>query len=179
MGDHQENSARFDACLAEHVYQAAWRYAWQLCRVAEDAEDLLQEALAHAWLSFPQLRDPARFKGWLLRIVRTRFLMRKRRGGIETTDSDPADWAGTKGQHPAADPYGGLPPELATAVLDLAPALREVVELFYLHSLSSVEIGAVLSIRPAAVKVRLHRARLVLSRALAPGGRLADVKRSE
>jgi len=179
VGDHHEYSARFEACLTADVYRAAWRYAWQLCRVAEDAEDLLQEALAQAWLSFPQLRDPARFKGWLLRIVRTRFLMLKRQRALETADSDPADWAGTEGKHPAADLYSDMPPELAAAVLGLAPALREVVELFYLHELSGAEIGAVLNIRPAAVKVRLHRARQALSRAMVPEGRLADVKRSK
>jgi len=179
VGDHHEYSARFEACLTADVYRAAWRYAWQLSRVAEDAEDLLQEALAQAWLSFPQLRDPARFKGWLLKIVRTRFLMHRRRRAIETADSDPAIRAGTEGRYPAADRNLGLPPELAAAVHGLAPALREVVELFYLHELSGAEIGEVLSIRPAAVKVRLHRARRALSRALAPEGRLADVKRSK
>ena len=39
-----------------------------------DAEDVLQETLVQAWAGIPNLKDPRRFRPWLVRIVRHRCL---------------------------------------------------------------------------------------------------------
>ncbi len=171
----------FEDVLTEHVYRAAWRYAWHLRPVYEDAQDLLQEALAHAWLRFHQLRDQRRFKGWLLSIVRTRFLMARRRRALPVTgDGLPLQEAGAGGSHTAGR-YAGLPPALASGMLRLPAAQREAVELHYLQELSIEEVAGVLGIRPGTVKVRLHRARQRLKRALAAdvSGQLSRAERGD
>jgi len=57
-------------------------------RNAADAEDVAQEALLRAYRNFARLREPARFRGWLVRITfrlaLDRWRSAKRRGKRET-----------------------------------------------------------------------------------------------
>ena len=47
----------------------AVRVAYGVLRQREDAEDVAQEAFARAYRQFSSLRDPARFRGWLVRVT--------------------------------------------------------------------------------------------------------------
>ena len=38
----------------------------------DDAEDVLQETLLHAWIGLRRLRDPKKIRAWLLKIARNR-----------------------------------------------------------------------------------------------------------
>ena len=153
-----ELRSQFEAALSAEVYGSAWRYAWRLaaagrggCR--EEAEDLLQEALTHAWRQFGQLRERSQFKAWLLCIVRTRFLNRLR----------------TQRRRPSVDgelPEQLLAPEPDPGQADLWSALallpepeRELLILFYCEGLSLVETGVALRLSARVVRQRLYRAR--------------------
>lgn len=160
-----EQRTQFEAALTDEVYGAAWRYAWRLaasgrggCR--EEAEDLLQEALTHAWRQFGQLRDTLQFKAWLLSIVRTRYLNR-----LRTARRRP-QVAG----EPAADLAAQEPPgpevQAAHAALQLLPAAeRELLQLFYLEGLSLAETGVATGLDARVVRQRLYRARQSMRRA--------------
>lgn len=161
---------QFEAALSEEIYRSAWGYACRLCTAGgalrrADAEDLLQEALLRAYQRFHQLREPARFKGWLLSIVRTAYLDRlRRRGqpeqGLDELHDDLPDRAST-GHH---DPLA----ELMLAALNQLPlAQRELLSLFYLEGLNLEETGQVLGIAPRIVRQRLFRAREALRRRFA------------
>lgn len=162
------NRERFEELLTDQAYQAAWRHAYRLATgtsggTREDAEDLLQEALAQAYRSLPQLRDPSRFTAWLVSIVRTRFLDWRRRclaSGVNLElDAERCAEEATA----IADPLGELVQE---ALLLLPAAQREIISLFYLDGLSLIETGQVLRIAPRAIRQRLHRARQALRRQL-------------
>ncbi|HEX7055073.1 MAG TPA: RNA polymerase sigma factor [Burkholderiales bacterium] len=56
--------------LSDRLYGSALRFT----RNAEDAEDLVAEALAKAWAKRDELRDPQAFEGWLLRILANTFM---------------------------------------------------------------------------------------------------------
>src|SRR6266403_2761779 len=58
----------FEARLAE-CGPLAFRVARGILRNDADAEDVAQEALLRAYRRFDRLRDPMRFRGWLVRIV--------------------------------------------------------------------------------------------------------------
>src|ERR1700676_2632329 len=58
----------FEARLAE-CGPLAYRVARGVLRNDADAEDVAQEALLRAYRRFDRLRDPLRFRGWLVRIV--------------------------------------------------------------------------------------------------------------
>lgn len=150
----------FEDALRGEAYAAAWRYCCRLTRSAADAEELLQDSLAHALPRFGQLRDRLAFRAWLLAIVRTRFLagLRRARRALPLEAELPAQLAAEP--DPAA--------ELVLAALRGLPAgPRELLELFYIEGLSLAELGRVLGIPAAAARHRLHRARQLLRQEVA------------
>lgn len=157
---------QFEAALTTEVYTAAWRYAWRLAAggrggCQQDAEDLLQEALAQAWRQFGQLRDRGQFKAWLLSIIRTRYLnqlrMARRRPRVEG--------------EPAAELRSGaeeqdlLQLEARAALSRIPEPERELLSLFYLEGLSLEATGVVVGLSARVVRQRLYRARQSLRRA--------------
>src|SRR5713101_3689076 len=66
--------------LVEAHYESLYRYAYRLTGSAADAEDLTQEAFCKAQVNLSQLRDPARAKAWLFRILRNLYLHKLRAG---------------------------------------------------------------------------------------------------
>jgi RNA polymerase sigma-70 factor (ECF subfamily) len=159
-----ELRTQFEAALSTEVYGAAWRYAWRLaaagrggCR--EEAEDLLQEALTHAWRQFGQLRERTQFKAWLLSIVRTRYLdrLRAQRRRPQVAGEVPAELGA-----PESD---GLGAGMGTALALLAAGERELLTLFYCEGLSLAETGTALGLSARVVRQRLYRARGALRQA--------------
>ena len=149
----------FCAQVVRHQ-DALFRAAKAILRSDEDAEDAVQEAICTAFAAREQLRDPSRFKAWMLRIVVNQCyeLCRKRR---PTVDLDQlADYL------PAGDRDPTERLALWQAVLSLSQDLRAAVTLFYYEGLSIREIAAVLNIGESAVKTRLSRGRERLRRLL-------------
>ncbi len=158
---------RFEVALTPAIMETAWRYCCRLCYTREDAEDLLQDALAHSITRISQLRDLSKFKSWLLSIVRTQFLMQRRRKAV---DKVPIDGEGETGAvladvRPAPD-AGALSGDIAAVMSRLTPEQREILSLFYLEGLSLAETGEVMGISQGAVQQRLFRARAALRREL-------------
>jgi RNA polymerase sigma factor (sigma-70 family) len=129
----------------------------------EEAQDVVQEALLHAYLGLTQLRDPERFGGWLGAIVLNiaRMALRRRRAYRRAL------------ARAVAEPQRGLGDVDTVArvreSIELLPQReREVVALHYVDGLSCEEVGELLGLSPGAVRVRLHRARARLRDQLAP-----------
>jgi RNA polymerase sigma factor (sigma-70 family) len=78
MSGDEELAREFDAQLVECA-PLAFRVAFSVLRHRQDAEDVAQEAFARAHRSFRQLRDPVRFRSWLVRMV-WRMSLDRRRG---------------------------------------------------------------------------------------------------
>jgi RNA polymerase sigma-70 factor, ECF subfamily len=131
------------------------------------AEDVTQEVFLRIWKgagSFDPERGSA--EGWIATIARnaSRDALRRRRStsvvdeGAEQSDPDadpPAE---------VADAAEAL--VLQAAVADLAPAMREVIELAYWHGLSQAEIAERLGLPLGTVKTRTRRGLTLLSEAL-------------
>lgn len=158
----------FEYMLTPATVDVAWRYCCRLCRTREDAEDLLQEALAHALVRFGQLRDLTRFKSWLMSIVRTQFLMQRRRNTAEkfTVNDREQDLGTTFADLEARSDADPLADIVAVSLMQLPAEQREILSLFYLDGLNLVECGQVLKISTGAVRSRLYRARGALRREL-------------
>lgn len=157
--------AQFEQALSDEVYGAAWRYACRLCTAGgvvrrDDAEDLLQESLVHAFQRLHQLRDAASFKGWLLSIMRTRFITRHRRERLLPAT---LEWPEALPAAVEADP---LVEEALAALSRLPASQRELLSLFYIDGLNLHETGQVAGLAPRVVRQRLHRARAALRREL-------------
>jgi RNA polymerase sigma factor (sigma-70 family) len=129
---------------------------------ADDAEDILQEALIRAFLGLSRLRDPERVEAWLTAVAVNVAKM----------------WLRSKASQAravaAAGPMRPVPAErelldIVRQALEVLPdGQRDVVLLHYIDDLSCGEIAHLVGTTPAAVRVRLHRARAQLRRELAP-----------
>lgn len=65
-----ERQARFDALVIPHLDRLL-AFALRRTDARADAEDAVQEACVRAWLAFDQLREPARVRAWLYRLLRS------------------------------------------------------------------------------------------------------------
>jgi RNA polymerase sigma-70 factor, ECF subfamily len=65
-----DRHARFDALVLPHLDRLL-AFAARRTNVRADAEDAVQEACGRAWLGLDDLRDPAKVRAWLYRILRS------------------------------------------------------------------------------------------------------------
>jgi RNA polymerase sigma-70 factor, ECF subfamily len=147
-----------------------------LLRNPQDAEDVMQEAFLKAFRNLHAYRAEARFSTWLVSIAlnEARSCLRRHRA-VESLDaSDENDRIAPE----LLRDWREVPSEvlerlevrklLREAVTELPLIYREVFLLREFQELSITESAEVLGISPGAVKVRLHRARIMLQRRLAP-----------
>ena len=171
-----ERRDKFEALLTARAYDMAWRYCCRLSRQAgggrADAEDLLQEALARAYMALNSLRDEERFAGWLLAIARRRHFTR-----LKSRRADPllvGDAASDRGFAAAYEPQSVEARLALEALARLPDGPRELLALTCLDGLSPAEAAAVLGIAPRAVRMRLTRARKLLRAAYGVDIQLAE-----
>ena len=140
---------------------AMFRTARAIVSTDEDAEDAVQSAICTAFTKLDTLRDPAKFKSWILRIVVNNCydLCRKYRPITDLSE--------VQNFLPADDPDPTERLSLWEAVLSLNPEMRSVVTLFYYDGFSIREISRTLGISDVAVKTRLSRSRKQLRLLLA------------
>ena len=65
-------------------------FAWSLSHNAADADDLVQETLAKAWINRDRFEDGSNLRAWLFTILRNTFYTsaaRRRRSAWETPES--------------------------------------------------------------------------------------------
>ncbi|GAC1422994.1 MAG: RNA polymerase sigma factor [Acidobacteriaceae bacterium] len=142
-----------------------------------DAEDAAQEAVIKAFRSLKTFRGESRFGTWLISIVlneaRSR-LRRRNRMPMESLDQlqdepgsvSPAllrDWREIPSQILERHEVRLM---LQEAIAALPPIYREVFLLRDVEELSTNEAAEVLDVSVSAIKVRLHRARLMLQKSL-------------
>lgn len=162
--------------LLMRAQEVAFRFSLLVCGHAEDAEDVMQDALLKTYRYVDRIRDPEAFRTWLYRTVRNACLMkRRRRAGepphvvsIEQGDTgrdgkrlaiDVAD-AAKRPDDLVLDEWVGA--RLRAALRALPPSYRVIVVLREMEGLSTRETAAVAGISEANVKTRLHRARVLL-----------------
>lgn len=154
-----------------------YRLAWRLTGVEADAKDVLQETFLSAYRGLSGFRGESRFSSWLYRIATNASLMNRRarsRRPAESLESllprfdeegrhcaEPADIAAASRVEEVLDRK--LLAEKARAALDRLPDLyRDAFVLRDLEELTTGEVGEILGLDPAAVRQRVHRARLML-----------------
>ena len=160
--------------LIDRHRDGATRLANRILRVRADAEDVVQEALLHAFLDLAELRDRDRFVSWLLGIVvnlaKSRLRLRR--------EVPVEDWSGGQAIRGFvwmdAEPTPDVRQEARElhdivwkALAELPAEQQETVQLHYVDGLRVWEIAALVGVPSGTVKARLHRARGRLRRALA------------
>ena len=167
---------------------SVYRMALSFMKNESDAEDVAQEAFLNAFRNLAAFRGQAKFSTWLISITLNEARSRLRRQSLVRMDS--LDETPEQGGHlsPALlRDWREVPSEalerkeiramLQEAIGGLAPIYREVVLLRDVEELSVEETATELAISVASVKTRLHRARIMLQKALAPQLKTANPKR--
>jgi RNA polymerase sigma-70 factor (ECF subfamily) len=153
-----------------------------------DAEDVAQEAFLKAFHHLAGFRSEAKFSTWLVGIALNEARSRLRREGAVRMESidDTLEEGGNVSPAVLRD-WREVPSEalerkevrqmLQKAITRLPEKYREVFLLRDVEELNVVETAAALSITVGNVKVRLHRARMMLQKQLTPLLRNANPKR--
>ena len=166
------------------------RYSARIYRIGrtitgnpEDAEEVVQDVFMTVFQKIGSFEGRSAFSTWLYRIAVNAAMMKVRgkREKQERTEEDLERWlpvfdARAQHAHPV-EAWSANPEEavlqrerrevLRNELATLPMEYRTVVALRDLQGLSSEEAAEILGISPAAVKSRLHRARLALRGKLA------------
>jgi RNA polymerase sigma-70 factor (ECF subfamily) len=152
--------------LVDAHYDSLYRYAYRLAGSAVEAEDLTQEAFGKALARLPQLRDPAKAKSWLFRILRNAYLHRLRDERRHKTVS--LDGIGELPADPPDEPPEIDPARLQEALNELDEGFRTPLILFYFEDFSYRDIADQMDLPIGTVMSRLARAKVYLRAKLAP-----------
>jgi RNA polymerase sigma-70 factor, ECF subfamily len=171
-GEAEANSAAgqaaFEALLAT-CGPLAFRVARGVLRNTADAEDVAQEALLRAFRRFHHLREPERFRGWLVRIAFRLALDRarsaKRRELRETL------WSQPERRPPQATAEdlavrNQFQQRLDRAMEELPEKLRLVLLLSAMQGHTLEEVSVLVGVPVGTVKSRLFLARKKLAEKL-------------
>ncbi len=178
----------FVAAYGDRIYG----FGRRVCGESEDARDVMQDTLLQAYLSLKDLEHPEALRSWLYRVASNACLMKRRKGKYEPArELSIEELAPRPGEGPGVeipDP-GSLPDEdlertwiqerVRGAIGDLPDHYRIVLVMRDMEQLSTEETAEALSLPVTTVKMRLHRARLMvrqrleaaLSSARAAGGK--------
>jgi RNA polymerase sigma-70 factor (ECF subfamily) len=164
-------------CLLKRFAPRMYRLALQLTGETDEAEDVLQEAFIQACAHVADFEGRSGLVTWLHRIVLNTALARLRRKSLSTVPLETDDLGMHATQDLMIDRAAGpsdvvlgqeLGETLERAILALPDSLRAAFVLRDVEGLSTKEAAAAIGLAESALKVRLHRARMVLRGMLAP-----------
>ncbi len=146
-----------------------FRVAYGVLRNAAEAEDVAQEALLKAYRNFRRLREPARFRGWLVRIAFRMALDRwrsvKRRKKRETGQELPEQRAAVRTVEELVV-SSEFRARLERAMEELPEKFRLVLLLAAIEGYTLEEVSGMLGIPMGTVKSRMFFARKQLAEKL-------------
>ena len=180
------NTQEFHDLIRPHE-RSVYVMALSMLKNEADAEEVAQEAFLKAFRNLHTFRAESKFSTWLLSITlneaRNR-LRHKKAIKIESLDDSPehqhitpallTDWREIPSQTLERKEVRFM---LQQAITGLPDIYREVLLLRDVEELSVIESAQALGITVSSVKVRLHRARLMLQKRLAPELKKLNPKR--
>jgi len=156
-----------------------YAFGMKFCGEREDARDVLQDTLLQAYRSLRDLEHAEAMTSWLYRVAANACLMKRRKGkfepereiSLEELLPGPGDDARVQIPDPASLPYDDAvraetKARVQKAIGDLPAAYRIVLVMRDMEQLKTQEVAAALGLEISAVKMRLHRARLMIRKTL-------------
>jgi RNA polymerase sigma-70 factor (ECF subfamily) len=164
-------------CLFKQFEPRLAHLALKLAKEGSEAEDIVQESFIQACASVANFRAESTLGTWLYRIVLNTALMHQRRKQFSLQPLDAVSDEQFAPQLPLVLKDRGDPVEavllqeqrthLQQAIQALPDTLRDVFLLRAIEGVSTREAATILGITESALKVRFHRARLMLQNSLA------------
>ena len=171
-----QKKARFERDALQfmgQLYGAALRFT----KDPQDAEDLVQDTYARAFVSFHQFEPGTNLKAWLYRILGTTFLnsYRKDQRRPQLSDGELEDWQiyeasshtsdqGRSAEEVALDTIVDV--DVKAALAAMPDEFRMAVYLADVEGFSYKEIAEVIGVPAGTVMSRLHRGRKLLRESL-------------
>jgi len=165
--------------LVRPYERAVYLTAFAVLRNEADAEEAAQETMIKALTRLGQLSSTEKFKPWLLQIAvnEARLKRRSRRNHLyEPLESDqesddgimPRDFADWREIPSETLERKEIRQVVSRALQELPPMYREIFVLRDIQQLNVDDCMQMLGVSEQVVKVRLHRARLMMREKLAP-----------
>jgi len=165
----EQRRKRFEADALQYMnqlYSAALRYT----KNPSDAQDLVQDTYAKAYVSFHQFEPGTNLKAWLYRILTTTFIntYRKDQRRPQLSDKELEDWqiadasSHTSDQGKSAEDVvlENLPDsDIKRALAEIPEEFRIAVYLADVEGFSYKEIAEIVGVPTGTVMSRLHRGR--------------------
>ena len=159
---------------ASQLYAAALRYT----KDPHDAQDLVQDTYAKAFVAFHQFEPGTNLKAWLYRILTTTFIntYRKDQRRPQISDGELEDWqihdaaSHTSDQGRSAEDValdGIVDVDVRNALAAMPEDFLMVVYLADVEGFSYKEIAEIVGVPSGTVMSRLHRGRKLLRESLA------------
>ena len=173
-----QRKARFERDAFEftnQLYAAALRYT----KNPTDAEDLVQDTYAKAFVSFHQFEYGTNLKAWLYRILTTTFINNYRkdqRRPLQSNGGEVEDWQlydaashtsdqGRSAEDEVLDNIADV--DIKSALAAMPEEFRMAVYLADVEGFSYKEIADIVGVPTGTVMSRLHRGRKLLRESLA------------
>jgi RNA polymerase sigma-70 factor (ECF subfamily) len=173
-----QRKARFERDAFEftnQLYAAALRYT----KNPTDAEDLVQDTYAKAFVSFHQFEEGTNLKAWLYRILTTTFINNYRkdqRRPLQSNGGEVEDWQlydaashtsdqGRSAEDEVLDNIADV--DIKSALAAMPEEFRMAVYLADVEGFSYKEIADIVGVPTGTVMSRLHRGRKLLRESLA------------
>jgi RNA polymerase sigma-70 factor (ECF subfamily) len=147
-------------------------FSMKVCGHREDAEDTMQEVLVSSLPHLAKLEDSRALSVWLYTAARNRCWRSRKRHSYSRSvaledlmpnDAELADLLASATASPEEQTLHAEDHQMVhAAVLELPPQYRIVLVLHDMEELETDEVAQVLGLKPGTVRVRLHRARLLL-----------------
>lgn len=155
-------------------------FGMRVCGEAEDAKDVAQDTLIRAFQALKDVQEPEALRSWLYRVVSNACLMRRRKRkhepkhelsledllprGVEDAQVQIPDSSDLPDDEVAREEVRRA---VHLAIGELPGDYRMVLLLRDIEQLTTRETAVALNINESTVKMRLHRARLMLRKILA------------
>ena len=161
------------------LQNTVFSFSMKVCGQRQDAEDTMQEVLLKSVPNLPKFDSPKALMVWLYKVAKTRCLMSRRKSKFAPKEALSFDELMPDRQELDKLSSNAEPtPEtslmrrenakrLRDAIQRLPPEYRLILVLHDMEELSDDDIAEITGLRPGTIRVRLHRARLVLRKELA------------
>jgi RNA polymerase sigma-70 factor, ECF subfamily len=161
------------------LQNTVYSFSMKVCGHPEDAEDTMQEVLFRSLRHLAKIQEPQALAVWLYTVTRNRCWRMRRKSAhapkqmvaLDELMPDDAE-LGRLLEDAAASPEGNvLHAERAhllhQAVLRIPALLRMVLVLHDMEELDTDQVATILGLQAGTVRVRLHRARLLVRKEMA------------
>jgi RNA polymerase sigma-70 factor (ECF subfamily) len=181
---HEDRPGSIEQALAL-LQNTVYSFSMKVCGHPEDAEDTMQHVLMKSMPRLARFDNPQALKVWLYKVARNRCISNHRGAKAAPDHNVPLDELMPDGielmelvKSDELDPEASLlnremGDQLEEAVAALPEKYRMVLALHDMEELDTAEVAQVTGLREGTVRVRLHRARLMVRKFLSDRERAA------